>query len=428
MSLDKGSKMQFTDMQDKALNMMVRPKRGVTYVKGYGGAGKTTVMAAAAKELGHRCIVLAPTNKAAINLRKKGIDTAQTIHSFLYIPAPMDVYKKDAKGEVVFQKNPDGSIAMDDDGPIAVVASTSLGFSIKEVEKLPAIALIDEASMIGGKIYLDLCRVFAHVIFCGDDFQLMPVNDDDWFFKVEADITMTEVHRIAIENPVMRYATDIRNMREPDIMSVLCDKIQLKKSNDKELFAKIVEEDFQSICFTNKTRHKINENIRKRKGYEPYTLMDNEELVCLKSFRDTDADGESRLLFYNGQMLNNVGEYKGSNDHFNTTYVQFKQFKNAFPTFPFWNERFFDLYDGKDHAWYNAWNLRKGQTPRPIFGTNLDYAYCLTAHKAQGSEFEKVAAFDQRVNFPPMWTDLMKARWWYTVVTRTKDELLVVRK
>jgi ATP-dependent exoDNAse (exonuclease V) alpha subunit len=52
-------------------------------------------------------------------------------------------------------------------------------------------------------------------------------------------------------------------------------------------------------------------------------------------------------------------------------------------------------------------------------GSNLwDYAYALTAHKAQGSEFPKVIVVDQR---PQNY-----AQWMYTALTRAKEAVVVI--
>ena len=53
----------------------------------------------------------------------------------------------------------------------------------------------------------------------------------------------------------------------------------------------------------------------------------------------------------------------------------------------------------------------------------FDYGYAITAHKAQGSEYDKVLVFEE--DFP--WGDEHK-RWLYTAVTRAKQKLIIVRK
>jgi ATP-dependent exoDNAse (exonuclease V) alpha subunit len=52
-------------------------------------------------------------------------------------------------------------------------------------------------------------------------------------------------------------------------------------------------------------------------------------------------------------------------------------------------------------------------------GSHLwDYAYALTAHKAQGSEFPKVVVVDQR----PM----SYSQWMYTALTRAQEAAVVI--
>ena len=52
------------------------------------------------------------------------------------------------------------------------------------------------------------------------------------------------------------------------------------------------------------------------------------------------------------------------------------------------------------------------------------YAYAITCHKAQGSEWDKVLVFEE--GFP--FNQEEHKRWLYTAVTRAKEKLVVVRK
>lgn len=421
--------MELSGLQNKAFELMTSPKPGATYICGYAGTGKTTVMAMAASELGERCVVLAPTNKAAINLRKKGIYKAQTIHSCLYIPAPIEIYKRDNDNNVEYHKNPDGTFTVDDKSgeKIPIVIGESIGFFAKDSEGgLPPIALVDEASMIGREIHDDLLKYFPYVIFVGDKFQLPPVKSQDVFSSVEPDLYLTEVHRIALENPIMKYATDIRNGKEPDLNNILCDKISLFKFRDEGLFETIVNDHYQSICYKNKTRHWINDKIREMKGYPLNTLQDGEPVISNMNFYRTDIEGNRNLVCYNGMLLTSTGNWQENYDNFMATFIKFNELKNDIPCWPFWNKGYFELKDNFV-AWKEEYDRRKAKSPKPVYSVDMDYAYCLTAHKAQGSEFDHVAVFDQRPTLTHI-SEKEKQRWWYTAVTRTKDKLLVVHK
>jgi exodeoxyribonuclease-5 len=47
-----------------------------------------------------------------------------------------------------------------------------------------------------------------------------------------------------------------------------------------------------------------------------------------------------------------------------------------------------------------------------------DYGYCITCHKSQGSEWDKVLVIDEQC--PQLWD---AKRWRYTAITRAKQQL-----
>lgn len=51
-----------------------------------------------------------------------------------------------------------------------------------------------------------------------------------------------------------------------------------------------------------------------------------------------------------------------------------------------------------------------------------DYGYCITCHKAQGSEYDKVLVIEEFLKGNE------HARWLYTAATRAKEKLVIVRK
>ena len=51
----------------------------------------------------------------------------------------------------------------------------------------------------------------------------------------------------------------------------------------------------------------------------------------------------------------------------------------------------------------------------------FDYGYCITCHKAQGSEYDKVLVFEEYLRGSD------HARWLYTAATRAKEKLVIVR-
>ena len=62
------------------------------------------------------------------------------------------------------------------------------------------------------------------------------------------------------------------------------------------------------------------------------------------------------------------------------------------------------------------WKEFRGMAKPMLF----DYAYCITCHKSQGSEFDKVLVFNEYMKS----TD--HKRWLYTAATRAKKKLIIV--
>ena len=52
----------------------------------------------------------------------------------------------------------------------------------------------------------------------------------------------------------------------------------------------------------------------------------------------------------------------------------------------------------------------------------FDYGYAITAHKAQGSQFEKIVVFDEWLGDKEYHN-----RWLYTSVTRASQKLVIVK-
>jgi ATP-dependent exoDNAse (exonuclease V) alpha subunit len=73
--------------------------------------------------------------------------------------------------------------------------------------------------------------------------------------------------------------------------------------------------------------------------------------------------------------------------------------------------------DGKPLVNQDNWR----QYPKEIRPLEFDYAYAITCHKAQGSEFEKVVLFNE-----PIGKDReLRQRWLYTGLTRSSEKLVV---
>src|ERR1700741_1190399 len=183
----------FTPHQDSALKavadwLKAKPgKNGTPQVFrlfGYAGTGKTTLARHLAQAVDGTVLYAAFTGKAALVMRGKGCDRASTIHSL--------IYKTRESGEEV------PSFDLWDDAPASKAS----------------LIVIDECSMVDAELGRDLMSFGVPLLVLGDPAQLPPIQGGGFFTEAEPDAMLTEVHRQACDNPIVRLSMDIREGRE----------------------------------------------------------------------------------------------------------------------------------------------------------------------------------------------------------------------
>lgn len=345
-------------------------------IGGYAGTGKT-VLARALKERTGACVV-APTGKAAQVLRNKGI-VAETIHSVIYRFLGVK-QQKDAEGKPVEKEKP--------------------MFDAKdELDQAPPLFIVDESSMVNGEVYSDLRSHGVPIIWIGDHGQLPPVGSDPGIMRTPDHVLKT-IHRQAAENPIIQLAHAVRLGESLERFRNLGDErlgIYGPSSVDRIVhFARTRNVD-QILCAFNQTRNAVNAKYREALGYRD-TLNVGDRVVCLKNNR--------RKMIFNG-MVFTVERIVGG---LGSGVVQ------ADIVDDLGNRRqavsmFEKVFGGGLYAVEEV----------PKDAEQFDYAYALTVHKSQGSEWPSVLVIDQTCN---KWD--MK-RWRYTAYTRAKEKLTVVK-
>lgn len=346
---------------------------------GYAGAGKTTLAKTIAKMLrdtNNSVRFCAYTGKAANVLREKGCDPASTIHRAIYklIDGPKMIK---VNGEWV----PDPA------------SSKKLQFSLDPDSPLGRIGLtiVDEYSMLSEKLINDIESVARRVLYLGDPFQLPPVQGE---CSLKPDLFLDEVHRQALDNPIIRHATNIRT------------GVSLKHCDEGDFFygytSKVAPETYmeadQLIVGRNKTRRLWNMRYRTRLGYKWGFPEPGDKIICLKNNND--------IGIFNGM----IGTAKKQAD-----FIHRDIFTLDFDTGD-------DLVMEGLKTW--AGDIR-GDDPANYPGRELnrfDFAYAITCHKSQGSEFDKVLVYNEPVGK----SEVEKRRWLYTAITRAKSKVTLV--
>src|SRR5213593_2331563 len=179
----------FTPHQDSALKavadwLKAKPGRGGTppvfRLFGYAGTGKTTLARHIAEGVEGEVKFAAFTGKAALVMRNKGCDDASTIHSLIYRTRESD--------------NEQPSFELWDEAPASKAK----------------LIVIDECSMVDAELGRDLLSFGTPLLVLGDPAQLPPIQGGGFFTSAEPDAMLTEVHRQAQDNPIVRLSMDIR--------------------------------------------------------------------------------------------------------------------------------------------------------------------------------------------------------------------------
>lgn len=392
--------MILTNKQEEGLKIILdRHKRNEKYtvVAGYAGTGKSTLVKFAIEALNVESSKVAYatyTGKAAEVLRKKGNPGACTLHKLLYDHFPM----------------PGG------------------GFYRKPKTELDVtIVVVDEVSMVPKPMVDLLLKHKIYVIFLGDPFQLPQIDKDTENHLLDKPhIFLDEIMRQAAESEIIQLTMKIRNGESLDLFKG--NEVQIFKKN--EFNTGMMTWADQIIVATNATRKSINQQMRKILGYSGLP-QHGERMICLRNYWDDCNDAGDALV--NGT----TGIIENPFESFRRIPSYIKNDRRDLPTIvgnfiPDGGIEFHSIEMDKEMImtgekcidWRVAYQLGKLK-PKigDIVPKEFAFAYAITCHKAQGSEWEKVLVVEE--GFP--FAKEEHARWLYTACTRASEKLVLLR-
>lgn len=390
----------------------------VFVLSGYAGTGKTfllrhVVCDCLALEPEKQVAFVAPTGKAASILIRSGTP-ASTIHSLIY-KMDDEAFDVDDEGEILRER-------------LKFIKRDQLASDYKLI-------VIDETSMVSDELMRDLLSFGVKCLFCGDNAQLPPVNGNSSLLD-RPNCLLTEIMRQELDNPIVTLATLARGGEF------------IPFGNYGEIAAVVAREDFtgetrkrillkadQIICGRNKTRTALNNEIRRYKGLSDSPLpQENEKVICTLNNWGRTIDGEGRFHLVNG-IIGFCSNVEEKSDGLGTLSFRAEFLEHTIHKVPF-DEGIF--IDGKCYHGYgelavkmenglvvsenNFAALHNNKAEGEEMISRFEFAYAITCHKAQGSEFDFVVVFDESRVFGQD-----APRWLYTAVTRAKKKLLIVR-
>ncbi|HEV7277329.1 MAG TPA: AAA family ATPase [Devosiaceae bacterium] len=363
---------EWSPQQDEALQKVsawLKDKSGpqVFRLFGWAGTGKSTLaqhLAQGVKSVKYAAF----TGKAALVMRKHGCRGASTIHSLIYSLV------SEKEGEPKFALDPESDAATAD------------------------LIVIDEVSMVDEVLGRDLLSFGTKVLVLGDPFQLPPVQGAGFFTAAEPDMMLTEIHRQAADNPIIRMSMDIREGGYLERGRYGESEVIGKEDVDRE---QVVASD-QVLVGRNKTRLHYNDRLRELRGLPHREPVAGDRLVCLRN------NPQKKLL--NGQIWSVAEVKKRSNARYSMLLD---------PDEPTGKVK--SQAKVMTHAAFFAGEEETLSWPERRQFDEFTFGYCLTVHKAQGSQWESVYLFDESHVFRDD-----RQRWLYTGVTRASDRIIVV--
>jgi exodeoxyribonuclease-5 len=372
----------------------------VFYLAGFAGTGKTSLAKMLAAEARGRVLYCAFTGKAASVLRSKGCPDATTIHSLIYLGAGSGGVSRKALRELEerLSKEQDSARRHELQKEIdrAKAEGKRMAFRLNPDSKVrdAALVVVDEASMVDGKVGADLLSFGTKVLVLGDPGQLPPVQGRGFFTERRPDFLLQTIHRQAEGNPILRLADLARRGQPLPTGAHGASHVIPWAKMDKDVVLRAE----QILVWRNATRHAVNARVREMAGIDisqrPFPVA-LERLVCLRNNHEEGllngcvyvAQHDAELVD-EGEVLLHVEPEEGG----------------AAASLTAMQEPFL------------------GREPPPFSDVDsFGYAHALTVHKAQGSQWGRVLVMDD-------YRGADRNKWLYTAITRAADRVIVAQK
>ena len=362
--------MIWTPQQEAALKSIATwLKRGepqLFRLFGYAGTGKTTLAKTIAVDADGDVAFAAFTGKAALVMRSRGCDGAATIHSLIYRPRETETE------EPSFVLNEDSAVTKS------------------------SLVIVDECSMVDADLGRDLLSFGKPVLVLGDPAQLPPVKGGGFFTDGAPDVMLTEVHRQAADNPIIKMSMLVREGGRLALGAYGESQVIERGGIDSSM----VTAADQLLVGLNRTRRSYNKRMRELFGRDDVFPGPGDKLVCLRN------DKTKGLL--NGGIW------------FVKTLAKTRKKKLALNVVPEEDLARKPLRIGVLPEFFQG--LEDGLSPKIRRDSDeFDYGYALTVHKAQGSQWNTVVLFDESFAFREH-----RNRWLYTGITRAAKQLTIV--
>lgn len=383
--------MRYAELQREALYSAI--SGNLLILTGGPGTGKTTVVKGLLSvfgSLGLKCVLCAPTGRAAKRLSEATGKEAKTIHRMLEM-------ERGLEGEMKFNRNQKNPIE-------------------------EAVIIVDEASMVDLSLMAALFRAIkrgARLILIGDADQLPSVGAGNVLSDLIASqkistVSLVEIFRQSGESLIITNAHKINSGEDPILNDTKNDFFFVRRENESEIALTVAALIMERLpkSYGSGIRDSIQVITPSKKGYGGVTVLNAELQSRLNppmKFKKEIKVGE--IIFREGdKVMQTTNNYDIEWEKFGAQGLGvFNGDIGVIEEIDSSREEVLIRFD--DRLARYSYELC----------SELDLAYAITVHKSQGSEYPVVII--PMYYCPPM---LMTRNLFYTAVTRAKKMVILV--
>ena len=357
------------------------------------GTGKTTVvkgLLAIFDSIGHKCVLSAPTGRAAKRLSEATGEEAKTVHRMLEMERVVDDeprFFRDAKNPL-----DENVIIVDEASMIDLSLMTALFKAVKRGARLILIGDSDQLPSVGAG------NILADFINSG---------------KITT-VSLTEVFRQSKESLIVTNAHRINGGIDPILNDTKSDFFFVRRENEREISATVASLITQRLpkTYGNGIRGEIQVITPSKKGYGGISVLNPElqQQINPPSKFKKEIEIRTHVLREGDRVMQTANNYD----------IEWE--KNGVTGAGVFNGDIgtVELINSIDEEIFVRFDDRLAKYS---FDTaeELDLAYAITVHKSQGSEYPVVII--PMYYCPPM---LMTRNLLYTAVTRAKRMVVMV--
>ena len=392
----------------EALYWFMNSSEQIFEISGCAGTGKSVVLGEIVRRLNLRSdqyIAAAYTGAAAIVMRTKGFRDARSLHSVFYKCIPIGKYD-----------------FIDFDDEINTTFNTPkrrfkfVPLDVGDLDSRIRLIVIDEAFMVPDYMKINIMKHGIKILASGDVNQLPPVSGNPAFFRGNIPIHyLTQIMRQNANNAILYIALRILNDK-PIHCGVFGNVTVIE---DKDLTSDMLYHVGNVICYSNNTRDMFNHNIRVLHGKQSIAPEYGDRVICRHNNWDIDFNNLSLANGLLGTIVSPITpESLCNNSKDKKNYGTFKMdFLPDLIQVPFRN-----IHANYEYIVSPYKRREEIKSSKHYNGELFEYAYAITAHVSQGSEYSSGIFYEE-----PCRPEQAKAVE-YTAVTRFKERLIYVKK